>query len=217
MEKIVLYLILGTALFLSNNAFAISISAQGQECSNQIDLSDTSSNNIIVESKFTVIEELGGNVYKLQLTGGYPRISSSNSLVCFDTTLGHAGDFPPADTPRDTVLPEKTFSIDAIGYFNGTELTITVNSFISTLTGNMTSTSPPTFSSSVIGSRSNIYVFDFDGTNFALKKWIYISGIVNAFGFVDPPGFYAEILQPNREISAIAISPGAHIEFRIEQ
>jgi hypothetical protein len=90
MSKKVLLFITIVFLLLINKTFATSIIFEGQQCANNLDLSDTSSNGIPITSKFTVTDDRGDGIYGLVLTGGYPRISSVDDSVCIDTFLGHA-------------------------------------------------------------------------------------------------------------------------------
>ena len=189
---------------LTSNSFATSIVFNGFECADTKNLSNASPTSIAIQSRFTVIDN-HENFYALRLTGGYPRFDSDGN-VCIYTTLGYAGDYPPSDTPKSISLPEKTVSVDAIGYFNGRELTITVNSLYSTLTGTgATEISPPlkTFMASVFSANTNIFIFDFntEDTSFVLNKWVYMSGIIGAYGWTEPlPATYFEMLKPNSTI-----------------
>ncbi|MBK9453235.1 MAG: hypothetical protein IPN95_28350 [Bacteroidetes bacterium] len=189
-----------TLCLLSSYSLATSIVFNGFECADTKNLSNASPTSIAIQSRFTVLDSQE-NFYTLRLTGGHPRVDS-NGNVCIDTTLGYAGAPPPPDTPKSISLPEKTASVDAVGYFNGKELTITVNSLLSTLTGNASTTieSVDTFTSSAISASTNIFIFDFktEDTSFVLNKWIYISGKIIVGGWTNPkPAYYFESLKPN--------------------
>lgn len=187
-----------------NNLYAQSISFTGNQCTNSDDLSDTTSNNVTITSRFTVTDDAGDGIYALILTGGYPRISSFDDSFCIDTFLGHAGDIPPNDTPEAKVLPKDESSVKAIGYFNGNELTIIVNSIQSTLSGSVNTESPYQFFYSPSSANSNIFIFRYEPSNqFGLKTWIRISSIYGGFGFSAPPGFYSEYIKPNDAVDAM--------------
>jgi hypothetical protein len=117
-----------------------------------------------------------------------------------------------ADSTEEISLPKEVNSVNAVGYFNGTEITITANSIQSSLAGFVNTASPYQFIYSPSVAKSNIYILSYDqASSFTLKKWIFISSEFGGLGYSAPPGLYVEHISPNKEITPISSSSGSVI------
>ncbi len=164
------------SLLFQGNVFGTSIAYSGFICSNKIDINDTTSSGIPIESRFEVIENVGGGMFRLRLTGGIPRIVSDDSNVCIDkaTAIGFSGGgLQVGDLPRPLE------SIDATAYFSGQELVIVVNSMFTDLSARRGAFS--SFSTSKILAITNTLIFGFDSqaSSFSLKKVIRNAGFTH--------------------------------------
>jgi len=164
-----------------------------------------------------VIEELSSGMYKLKLTGGFPRINSLNESFCIDTSMGHVGDLPDTDNfTEEKYLPKEATFVDGFGYFNG-ELIIVINYIHSTLQAKVSTTYPYEFFSSPAAAFTSTFIFSFDGTsNFHLKKWTFSSSRFGSFGFAAPPGAYVEVITPNKELAAITSTERSVVIYKLE-
>ena len=108
-----------------SNVWGLSLTYAGFECLNPIDANDLTPTEIPIQSRLEVIEDLGGGMFRLSLTGGIPRFVNNSQNVCIDnaTALGYSG-IPALDG-----LPKQLESIDATAYFNGKDLVIVILEF----------------------------------------------------------------------------------------
>lgn len=140
--------------FFSGNAVAVSIVYNGLKCQNATSATDPTPLEIPIQSRFEVVEEVGGGLFRLSLTGGLPRFINNNQNVCIDsdTAIGFSG-IPALDG-----LPQRLDAIDATGYFDGQNLVITVNSINTDLSAGRNTISG--FSTSFVFPISNTLIFE---------------------------------------------------------
>ena len=98
--------------FFHENALGVSITYSGFKCLNATDANDPTPSSIFVQSKFELTEDTGNGIYRLNLTGGIPRIINNNPVICIDsdTAIGYAG------IPEFDGLPGPLDSIDATAF-----------------------------------------------------------------------------------------------------
>ena len=171
----ILALTLFSFLFHSH-VFGIAIVYNGLGCLNTVSANDPAPNNISVQSKFEVIEDVGGGVFRLSLTGGIPRFVNNNQTVCIDsaTAIGYTG-IPDVDG-----FPRLLESIDATAYFSGQDLVIVVNSLLTDLSARRDSF-VSFFSTSNIFAITNTLIFEFNPqvSSFRLNKMIHNRGYIH--------------------------------------
>ncbi len=204
---------------LQSDVFGLSITYEGFECQSAIDTEDpTPDRAALVQSKFEVIEDSGGGVYRLRLTGGIPRFGSNNRNVCIDkaTAIGYSG-IPDIDG-----LPQPLDSIDATAYFNGQELIIVVSSMYTDLSARRYPLS--VFSTSLIFTFTNTLVFKFNSatsSSFSLTKLFRNRGFTQTNGSTNSIAPFLETVLPSfnkeaRDKPRILI-PLSVIEYQLEK
>lgn len=204
------------SLLFQGNVFGTSIAYSGFICLNTVDINDIASSGIPIESRFEVIEDVGGGIFRLSLTGGIPRIVSDDSNVCIDsvTAIGYSG------TPLVDGLPGPLESIDATAYFNGQELVIVVNSMFTDLSARRGAFS--SFSTSNIFAITNTLIFGFNsqGSSFSLKKVIRNAGFTHTeTGSASSIPFLETVLPSFNGVSQdkpLILTPTTSIEYRLE-
>lgn len=181
-------------LVLSNSVFAVAIIYDGQDCSNATNDDDVTASGLLIQSKFEVIEDVGQGLYRLRLTGGIPRFIDSSGAVCIDhvTALGYFG----SGSPDFTLPPQALKSLDAIGYFNGRELMIIVNSIVTDFSASRGAFN--SFSTSHVQTISNTLIFDYNPQQslFALKKLIKNKSLTQTSGSTNST-FFRETVSPS--------------------
>lgn len=164
--------------FFHENALGISITYNGLKCQNATDANDTTTSSIFVQSRFEVIEDVGSGMYRLNLTGGIPRIINNNPVICIDsdTAIGYAG------IPEFDGIPKPLDSIDATAFFNGKELFIVTSSIATDLSARRNPLS--SFSTSLIFTFTNTLILEYNpsGSIFTLKKIIHNRGFTHTSG-----------------------------------
>ena len=192
MKKIGQKLIIALFAVLPCHAFALSIVYNGLECQNAINVDDPTPSSIPVQSRFDVIEEVGGGLYRLSLSGGLPRFINNSQSVCIDsdTAIGFSG-IPAVDG-----LPQRLASIDATGYFDGQGLIIVVNSINTDLSASRNNFSA--FSTSFVFPVSNTLIYDYNPqiSTFRLKKIIHNQGLVHTSGSTNSITPFLETILP---------------------
>lgn len=210
----ILTLILLSFLFQSNVS-GIAIAYNGFECLSVINANDITSTDIPVQSRFEVIEDVGGGIFRLSLTGGIPRLVNNNQNVCIDneTAIGYG-------VLEFDGLPERLGSIDATAYFNGQDLVIVVSSVFTDLSARREAFS--SFSTSNILTITNTLILESNPqvSSFRLKKIIHNrgfthtkSGSANSIPFLETvlPSFN-EFPQDKPKI----LTPISNIEYALE-
>ncbi|WP_297325533.1 hypothetical protein [Nitrosomonas sp.] len=204
------------SFLLQGNVFGISIAYSGFTCLNTIDINDITPSGIPIESRFEVVEDVGGGIFRLSLTGGIPRIVNSDRNVCIDsvTAIGYSG------VPQVDGLPGLLESIDATAYFGGQELVIVVNSMFTDLSARRGAFS--SFSTSNILAITNtlIFVFDPQVSSFNLKKVIRNAGFTHTeTGSANSIPFLETVLPSFNGVSQgkpLILTPTSSIEYRLE-
>lgn len=203
---------------LQGNVFGLSITYEGFECQSAIDTEDpTPDNAASVQSRFEVIEDSGGGVYRLRLTGGIPRFGDNNRTVCIDkaTAIGYSG-IPDIDG-----LPQPLDSIDATAYFNGQELIIVVSSMYTDLSARRYPLSA--FSTSLIFTFTNTLVFKFNSatSSFSLTKLFRNRGFTQTNGSTNSITPFLETVLPSYNKEARdkprILTPLSAIEYQLEK
>lgn len=203
-------------LLFVGNTFAISITYSGLACQNAVNVDDPTPTDTVVQSRFEVIEEIGGGVFRLMLSGGLPRFTNNNQNLCIDsdTALGFSG------IPAIDGLPTRLDTIDAIAYFNGQDLIVTVNSINTDLSAGRNTFSG--FTTSFVSPISNILIFEYSpqSSTFILKKMIHNRGLVHTSGSTNSITPFFETILPTfgntaNEKTKI-LTPLVRIEYRLE-
>jgi hypothetical protein len=178
MMKIGQLLLIALFAFFSGNAFAVSIVYNGLKCQSATNANDPTPLEIPVQSRFEVVEDVGGGLFRLSLTGGLPRFINNNQNVCIDsdTAIGFSG-IPALDG-----LPQRLDAIDATGYFDGQNLVIIVNSINTDLSAGRDTFSG--FTTSFVFPISNTLIFEHNPQTlmFKLTKIIHNRGVVHTSG-----------------------------------
>ncbi len=160
-------------LLFHGNSYGIAIVYDGFQCLNAINANDTTVSNTPIQSRFEVIEDVGEGMFRLNLTGGIPRITNNNQSVCIDnvTALGYSG------VPEVDGLPAPLQSIDATAYFSGKDLVIVINSLFTDLSARRDSF-VSFFSTSNIFAITNTLFLEFNSLTsaFHLNKIIHNRG-----------------------------------------
>lgn len=216
MKKIGQLLVVALISILPGHAFALSIVYDGLECQNATNANDPTSLEIPIQSRFQVIEDVGGGLFRLSLTGGLPRFISNNQNVCIDsdTSIGFSG------VPAVDGLPQRLDEIDATGYFNGQELVIVVNSILTDLSA--TRIGLLGFTTSKVHPISNTLIFEYNSQalTFKLTKIINNSGFVQTSGPTDSITPLLETVLPifgDTEMRQHKIlTPVSNIEYTLE-
>lgn len=216
--KIAQIVVFALLLFLlQSNVFGLSITYEGFECQSTIDTEDpTPDSAASVQSRFEVIEDSGGGVYRLRLTGGIPRFVDNSLTVCIDkaTAIGYSG------IPGDDIMPQPLDSIDATAYFNGQELIIAVSSMYTDLSARRYPFSA--FSTSHIFTFTNTLVFKFNPltSSFSLIKLFRNRGFTQTDGSMNSSIPFLEAVLPsfNKEVGdkPRILTPFAAIEYKLE-
>ncbi len=204
-----------TALF-SGYASGVSLVYQGFECQNAVNADNTTPSETLIESKFKVIEDVGGGMFYLSLTGGLPRFINDNSKICIDsdTAIGFSG-IPAVDG-----LPTRLDAIDATAYFNGQDLIIIVNSINTDLNSGRGTFS--TFTTSFVFPYSNTLILTYnpESSSFTLKKIIHNRGFVHTNGSASSITPFAETILPSFNEGEIdkpkILTPTSLIEYILE-
>ena len=190
------------SLLVQSNVWGLSLTYAGFECLNPIDANDLTPTETPIQSRLEVIEDLGGGMFRLSLTGGIPRFVNNSQNVCIDNA---------------TALGE---SIDATAYFNGKDLVIVISSLFTDLSARRDPFS--SFSTSQILTITNTLILEFDSQAFAfnLKKMIHNrgfthtrSGSINSIPFLETliPSFN-EVAQDKPRV----LTPASTVEYLIE-
>lgn len=170
----ILVITLFSFLFQSN-VLGLSIVYDGFECLNAIDANDPVPGLTPIRSKFEVIEDAGGGIFRLSLTGGVPRFINGNQNVCIDSTtaLGYSG------IPESDGFPRPLESIDATAYLSGQNLVIVISSILTDLSARREPFSA--FSASRIFTITNTLILEFNPkeSSFNLKKTIHNRGLTH--------------------------------------
>lgn len=171
-------LVIALLAALSGNVFAVSIVYNGLKCQNAVNANDPTPAETAVQSRFEVVENVGGGMFRLSLTGGLPRFTNNNQNVCIDsdTAIGFSG-IPALDG-----IPKRLDAIDATGYFDGLNLTIIVNSIHTDLSAGRNAFSG--FTTSIVRPVSNTLIFEHNSQAaiFKLIKIIHNRGLVHTSG-----------------------------------
>lgn len=203
-------------LLLQSNVHGLSITYEGFECRSAVDTEDPAPDSAAsVQSRFEVIEDSGGGVYRLSLTGGIPRFVDNDRTVCIDkaTAIGYSG-IPDIDG-----LPQPLDSIDATAYFNGQELIIVVSSMNTDLSARRYPLS--VFSTSLIFAFTNTLIFRFDPStsSFSLIKLFRNRGFTQTNGSTNSITPFLETILPsfNKEArdKPRILTPLAAIEYKL--
>lgn len=215
--KMLRILVLTVLSFLfQSNVFGVSITYSGFACLNTIDINNITPSGIPIESRFEVIEDGGGGVFRLSLTGGIPRIVNNDPNVCIDsvTAIGYSG------IPQVDGLPGLLESIDATAYFSGQELVIVVNSIFTDLSAGRRVFS--SFSTSNILAITNTLIFAFNpqASSFNLKKVIRNTSFTHTeTGQVNSIPFLETVLPSFNGVSQgrpLILTPISSIDYRLE-
>ncbi len=198
------------------NVFAVAIVYNGFECLNAINADDITPTNIPIQSRFEVIEDVGDGVFRLNLTGGIPRLVNNNHNVCIDsaTAIGYSG-IPDVDG-----LPKRRESINATAYFNGRELVIVINSMFTDLSARREPFS--SFSTSLILPITNTLILQFNpqASLFSLRKIIHNRGFAHTSGATNSIIPFRETVLPSfNEIpqdTPRILTPTSSIEYFLE-
>ena len=218
--KMLFFLTLSLAAIIYSGAiFAQSISYQGLECFNAVNASDPTPTETIVESRFEVVELLGGGMVRLSLSGGLPRFVNNNQNICIDsnTALGFQG---TPEVAGSGGLPVKLEKIDATAYFNGRELVIVINSIFTDLSATRGTFS--SFSTSRVQPVSNTLILEYDGqtTSFVLRKIIHNKGFVHTSGSTATFPFIETIVPSFEESGSLDLplimTPPSRIAYQLE-
>jgi len=236
MKKNISYLFVAVfAVLFSANAFALSLIYEDAfECRDDPlphGARNAISTSVGITSEFKIVAELGGGLYLFELAGGLPRILRGSSDVCIESEDAFGHETTVNSTPvrdekgRFIVIPERIFSTEAVGYFDGSQLVININSIHS-------SESPQVdiqghVIASIIRPNSFILIFEFnpDKASFKLIKYWRNRGVItvrggheSTFNPDDPlqdllPDGYFEHMEPTltREFA----TPIPDIEYRI--
>ncbi|MBS0586400.1 MAG: hypothetical protein JSS37_00205 [Proteobacteria bacterium] len=205
-------------LLLQSNVSALNITYEGFECQSAIDTEDPTQNSAVsVQSRFEVIQETGGGVYRLSLTGGIPRFVDGDSTVCIDkaTAIGYSG------IPEIDGLPQLLDSIDATAYFNGQELIIVISSMLTDLSAARYPFS--VFSTSLTFTFTNTLIFRFNPltSSFSLTKLFRNRGFTQTRGSTNSSIPFLETVLPsfNKEVrdEPRILTPLAAIEYKLEK
>lgn len=197
-------------------SWGTSIVYDGLQCQSTFDPDDPTPLGTSVQSRFEVIEEAGGGLYRLRLTGGIPRVADGNNSVCIDsaTALGYFG------IGEVDVLPNPLDSADATAYFNGQDLIITINAMVSDLTQRRLPLS--IFYTSRIFAYSYTLFLEFNPqlSQFTLKKMIRNRGYTQTNGSTNSITPFFETVLPsfNSELPdrPKILTPIPNIEYRLE-
>ncbi len=213
--KIIVTTVLYT-LFFSGYALSTSLVYRGFECQNAVNADDTTASNIPIQSKFEVIEDVGGGMFHLKLTGGLPRFINDSNNVCIDsdTAIGFSG-IPAVDG-----LPTRLDAINATAYYNGEDLIIIVNSINTDLNSGRGTFS--TFTTSFVFPYSNtlILTHNSESSSFTLNKIIHNRGFVHTSGSATSITPFAETILPSFVDTAgdkpKILTPTSNIEYQLE-
>ncbi len=216
----ILYLLAVTCVMTLSvrTVLAQSISYQGFECLSTFDTSDPTPSAVRVESQFEVIEILDRGMVRLSLSGGLPRFVDSNQDICIDsvTSIGFEG---VPEVAGSQGLPVRLERIDAIGYFNGRDLVVTVNSIFTDLSASRGTFS--SFTTSRVQPISNTLFFDYNEptTSFILRKAIHNKGFVQTSGSTSTFPFIETIVPSFDESGVIGVpqilTPPDEIRYRL--
>lgn len=203
--------------FFHENALGISITYSGSKCLNATNINDATPSGIPVQSRFEVIEDVGGGMYRLNLTGGIPRIINNNPVICIDsdTAIGYAG------IPEVDGIPRPLDSINATAFFNGKELFIVVSSIATDLSARRNPLS--SFSTSLIFTFTNTLILEYSptGSIFRLNKIIHNRGFTHTSGSTSSViPFFETILPSFNEIARDQpkiLTPIVDIDYFLEK
>ena len=195
--KLPLILLLASCL-LHENALGASITYSGFKCLNATDANDPTPSSIVVQSRFEVIENVGSGLYRLNLTGGIPRIVNNNPVICIDseTAIGYAG------IPEFDGLPKPLDSIVATAFFNGNDLLIVVSSIYTDLSARRNPLS--TFNTSFIFAFTNNLILEYNATGsiFKLKNIVHNRGFTHTSGSTGSIVPFFETVLPSFNVTA---------------
>ena len=214
--RIVRILLIALFAVLSGNVFAVSIVYSGLKCQNAGNANDPTPSQIAIQSRFEVVEDVGGGLFRLSLTGGLPRFINNNQNVCIDsdTAIGFSG-IPALDG-----IPKRLNAIDATGYFDGFDLIIIVNSIHTDLSAGRNAFSG--FTTSFVRPVSNTLIFEHNSqaSIFKLIKIIHNRGLVHTSGSTNSLTPFFETVLPifedTEEAKHKILTPISNIEYILE-
>lgn len=211
-----LMLLLVSCLF-HGNVSATSIAYSGFKCLNATDANDPTPSSVVVQSRFEVIEDVGGGMYRLNLTGGIPRVIDNNPVTCIDseTAIGYAG------IPEFDGIPKPLDSIAATAFFNGKDLLIVVSSLFTDLSARRNPLS--SFNTSLIFTFTNTLILEYSPAEsiFRLKKIIHNRGFTHTSGSTNSILPFFETILPSFNETARdqpkILTPNIAIDYLLEK
>ncbi len=201
---------------IQSNVWGLSLTYTGFKCLNSIDANDLTPTETLIQSKFEIIEDIGGGLFRLSLTGGIPRVVNDSQSVCIDsaTGLGYSG-IPALDG-----LPKPLESINATAYFNGQDLVIVISSIFTDLSARKNPFLP--FSTSLIFPITNTLILEFNphASIFNLKKMIHNRGLTHTSESTNSVLSFQETVLPSFNEATQAqpkiLTPTSSIEYMLE-
>lgn len=222
---------------ISGEVFGLSIVYRGQSCQHSMSdpLTNQTTLNNPIESRFEVIEDNGNGMFRLRLTGGLAVFVVRRNCSAADpecTTQIHGcvdigngiGDEVITENKNQPVAPDVSTVVtpkqsnEAIGYFNGQQLVISIHSLhaLSNQKGAINS-EDNTFSSSWVNPIANTLIFKYipETSSFKLEQIIQKKGTVFSTGNTTPTDKYlAEIITMEEGIPLYNFD--IPVEYKIE-
>ena len=159
------------------------------------------------QSRFEVIEEIGGGAYRIMFTGGMP-VFADDKMPCITTSDA----FGVETTDESNGQQVKKENAEALAYFTGTHLIITQISFGSYGPGQILG---GTFvMSSFVFPRTYTFIFDFipETMTFKLIRNMSLGGVISSVGNTETGVTMDGISQ----LSPFIYNPRSSIEYRME-